>query len=687
MNDLLQHMAWWQGGLCVLVGLAYAWGLYRRSSFAPVPKKILFGIRFLLVTLLVWLLWAPTWRLLESYEEPPVWVIAIDNSRSVALSWKDATQRQEFMRQLQDLQARLQALGYEVSVFDLNGPLPALDSLQFDQNRTDLASMLRRIQSQHEGDYLANVLLVSDGIVNAGENPLYISFPFKLHTLAVGDTTRYPDLSIYSLTTLRVVQKGNRFQLTAEVQNRGAGNREVLLRLSEGTKVLEQRSIQATEGRITTHTFELRAAEEGVFQYTLEVSPAAGELNTTNNRRSVVVEVIDRKKNILIAASVAHPDLKALRSALERTGNYDVQLYVEGVSRELPRKNYDLLIAYQLPHLLRPLSPALQELLASPLPKWWIGGAQTHWAALNRMQKLVTISPSGNRYDEVGGYFADDFRAFSFPSAEWSDALRKLPPLLAPYAAFTLLPSTTVLMYQRVGSTPTTRPLWVLGQESPRQAILLAEGLWHWRLEAYALFKEQSMVDELIDKTVQYLTAEGSKRRFLVTTSKADYEEGEQVWLDVEAYDEVFQPLSDLSFELLLQGEQTQERYRLTLSETERRFALTQLPAGKYSFVAKAVINGKEEVSKGGFVVRKTELELYDRTAQFDRLRQLAQANGGTFLTLKELERWMASLSEAKARLYTQSRLMEVIALPWLFWIFFALASLEWLLRKYHGYV
>lgn len=686
MNELFTHTAWWQWGLCLLIGLAYAWALYRRSPFAPLPKKLLFGIRFLLVALLVWTLWAPLWRIVESYEERPVWAIAIDNSRSMATAWGDSTTRRKQLERLRRLQSRLQALGYEVSVVDLKGEVVSWDSLRFDQERTDLAGMLRRLQASHEGDYLANVLLVSDGIVNAGENPLYMSFPFKVHTWAVGDTTHYPDLSIYSFHSLRIVQKGNRFQLIAEVQNKGGGDRQVALRLREGSKVLEQRVVKTTEGSITRHVFELRATEEGVFQYTVEVSPLAGELNTVNNRRSVVVEVIDRKKSILILASVAHPDLKALRSALERTGNYEVSFYIDGVSRELPRKNYDLLIAYQLPNRQRPLSAALQELLASPLPKWWIGGAQTDWNALNRMQKLLTVLPSGSRADEVGAYVTEEFRAFAVPVA-LNASLRKLPPLLAPYARYNLLPAATVLLYQQVGTTTTMRPLWVLGQASPRQAVLVAEGLWRWRLEAYALFKDQSIVDELIDKTVQYLTADRSKRRFLVSTNKADYEEGEPVWLEAEAYDELFQPIKSLAFEVFLQGEKKQERYRLQLSETERRFALTALPSGRYSFVAKANINGKEEEVRGGFVVRRAERELYDRTARFDWLRQLAQATGGDFVTTDRFDTWQASIGEAKARLHTQNRLMEVVALPWLFWLLFALAVVEWAVRKYQGYV
>jgi hypothetical protein len=136
-----------------------------------------------------------------------------------------------------------------------------------------------------------------------------------------------------------------------------------------------------------------------------------------------------------------------------------------------------------------------------------------------------------------------------------------------------------------------------------------------------------------------------------------------------------------------LQGEKKQERYRLQLSETERRFALTALPSGRYSFVAKANINGKEEEVRGGFVVRRAERELYDRTARFDWLRQLAQATGGDFVTTDRFDTWQASIGEAKARLHTQNRLMEVVALPWLFWLLFALAVVEWAVRKYQGYV
>lgn len=681
-------MSWWQVGACLFGGLLYSVLLYGRAPFARTYRLWLAALRFILVFALLWLLWAPLQRQTKSYEERPVWVVLLDHSRSVG-SALGAERILQLRRQMSTLQEVVQKSGYELAFYDLSGEPLQLDSLRFTHPTTNLSQALQRIEQRHEGDFLSQVLLVSDGIFNRGENPLHRDYPFPIHTLAVGDTTRHPDLLIYSLQANRIVQKGNRFLVRVELQNTGFPDRNYRLRLQQANGILQEKSVRLKPNDIAVYSFELLAEKEGLHEYVLELETIEGELNRYNNRRNFVVEVVDKKKKLLIVAATAHPDIKAIRSALEQNGNYEVNVYIDGLSNTLEKANYDALICYQIPNISKPMGAAVRELVASPLPKWWIGGIQTDWNAWLQWQRVLRVYPARAQYDEVGAYMPGAFVAFQLPVG-LAEILPKLPPLKAPYGRYELQEEEVVLplFYQQLGRSATSRPLWFFAGNTPRQAFLLAEGIWLWRLEAFALLQAQQVFDDLIDKTVQYLTADQQRRRFMVTTHKNNYEEGERVWFEVEAYDELLQPLTELSVRLSLGNDKQQtQTFLWQVSEQERRFPVSALSPGFYRYKAETQIGDKKYQSEGAFVVQAIDLEEQDKVARFDLLRQLAQASGGDFLTMSTFDEWLQQHRQqpAQGRIQSQEVLSELVAIKPILLLLLLLAVLEWLLRKLKG--
>lgn len=82
--------------------------------------------------------------------------------------------------------------------------------------------------------------------------------------------------------------------------------------------------------------FQLEAAVQGIQRLEIRITKDVREVNGENNRIAAFVEVVDGKKKILVLASSPHPDIKALRSVVEKNPNYEFLIHMVGI-KELPR--------------------------------------------------------------------------------------------------------------------------------------------------------------------------------------------------------------------------------------------------------------------------------------------------------------------------------------------------------------
>ncbi|MEZ4761566.1 MAG: hypothetical protein R2810_17530, partial [Flavobacteriales bacterium] len=101
----------WLAPLCLLLGVAYAWWLYRRGDdrFAWGPRlALLLGVlRALVVSALAFFLLEPMVRTMVREVRRPVIVIAHDGSRSLTLAGDTAALKSTYEDALADLADRL----------------------------------------------------------------------------------------------------------------------------------------------------------------------------------------------------------------------------------------------------------------------------------------------------------------------------------------------------------------------------------------------------------------------------------------------------------------------------------------------------------------------------------------------------------------------------------------------------
>ena len=692
---LFENSPWWIGA-CLVVGMLYALLLYLRGrrfkheAWGSGVNYALLTLRFLLVSLLCFLVIGPFIKQINNTVEAPVVVFAIDNSSSVA-TVLDSNETILLKRKLDSVATALEAGDYTAEVYNLEKPI-SIDSLNFDATSTNLDDLLRTIASDYEGRNLASVVLLSDGIYNQGVSPTYRPYRFAVNTVGLGDTVPKQDLNVRNLFYNKIAYQGNKFPLVAEVLNTGFAGESLNVSVSRGGRVLATQSITPQNQRdVTSVEFLLEADREGLQHYTVAVAEQESEFTAQNNEADAYVEVVEGKENILLLAQSPHPDIKALRATIENNKNYEltsVVLSTDEIDRQaLSNKKFDLVIMHQLPgrsELPADLAPYVRAAKAV----WYVVGSQTDLSAFNRANRLVEIANMGSETDEVSAIYDNSFSKFRLESDNQS-VIEELLPLQVPFGEISLKSEADVLLKQRVGNVNTSKPLLVVGEEDEKKsAVLLAEGVWKWRQQEYARYEKTAAFDALFTKLVQYLSAKEDKRRFRVYPLENEFEDTEPVVFETEIYDEVYEEVYGQSIELKVTAEDSTVRdFSYVTSAGNTQYRISNLPEGIYQYAASVTLNGDRMTSQGEFTVRSLQIEALNLTADHGLLRDLATENGGEFYSVDEMDDLAQTLTtqQATGKIYTSELFLPLVNLKWLFFVLLLLVATEWGLRKYMG--
>lgn len=685
----------WYILLCLMIGALFAFVLYQKKG--PWSKQInymLATFRFLLVSLLAFLLIGPFLKLIKNRIERPTYVFAVDNSSSIA-AVNDSARLQEILQSLNAISNKLQEEEYNTEIRLLDGTEPSFDSVKFTGQSTDLAQQLEDIQNNYEGKKLGGVILASDGIYNRGVSPAYKLFNFPIYTVALGDTVPKADLNLQNIYYNKIAYQGNLFPLVAELNYQGFEGRTVNVNVSQNGRVVASESINlAEEAGLKNIEFQIEASEKGTQHYVISVDQLQEEFTFANNTQHAYIDVVEGKEKILVLAAAPHPDIKAIKSAIEKNENYEVQEIIANVNPEdisqitSNSKQYDLIIFHQLPAGSGIFNNVLTQIMQIPVSKWFILGNQSNINYLKQLSDLIDIQVINNQKDNVTPVLNVDFGRFKVDPMN-QDILNNYPPVTVPFGKINVSGEAEILLHQRVGNISTNKPLLVVSTNtSDKSAVMIGEGIWRWRLQEYANTEDHAIFDDLMLKLVQYLSTKEDRRKFRVYPVKNTFTENEQVEFETELYNDVFELIYGNKVELNITNEAGEtSNYTYVNTEGNSQYTVSNLDQGVYEYMATTNVDNQTLTSSGEFTIEPLQLEMINYTANHDLLRNLARKTNGAFYLPDQMQQLQTDLatSDVKGVLYAQEDFLPIINLPWVFFLLLALVSTEWFVRKYHS--
>ena len=697
-NIDLQYPTWYIL-FCLIAGLAAAVLLYRRDTAfvdqAPVLRYVMAALRGIVVSILAFLLLSPLMKLMQTRSEPPIIVIAQDQSTSVLEGMSDEDSL-AYMKSLTDLTSRLEEK-FIVHKIGFGEDVINVDHWTIDDQASDLGQLMTYYEEQYRGQNVGALIVASDGAINRGKNPLYESGIHKapLSVIAMGDTLTKTDLQVRNVFHNSLAYLGDKFTIQVDISaDQLAGSSSVLeiRHLQEGKNELLERIPVDIDSQpwFSTREFTIEAGQSGVQRYRVQLAQVRNEITYTNNVKDFFVEVIDGRLNVLLLANSPHPDLAVWKAALLEQRNYEVSIEMAAGFDPGNLKNFDLVVLHQLPSSKHLIQPVLDEIEKLELPKIIITGYQTDLYAFNYAQTLLKIDNGDNRVpNEVTMIYNPEFSSFH-TSEDLQTKLQTFSPLYAPYGEYTSTPSAQVLAYQRIGRVETQFPLILIGEENDVRTVVIAgEGVWKWQLYDQLQNGSKEITFELLNQLCQYASTKSDKRKFRVTSPKKLYTELEEIVFQAELYNDNYELTNAPEVLMIIRNAQRQEfDYTFNTSAQSYHLDIGRFTDGSYTYTATTELNGVRHSYDGKFVVQPVQLEALTSTADHGLLRQLADRQGGKFVYADQ----MASLADdiigneqIKPVMYSSTRTRPLIHLKWLCLVLLAGICMEWFLRRFYG--
>jgi len=701
MNSSLsfQYPVWFLF-LCIALGAGYAALLYYRhttfdekTSGSKWWKYVMTGFRFLAITFLAVLLLSPFIRTRNTQKYKPVIAVINDNSESVRNSFgKDSA---EYQTKLRALIKRLSDK-YEVAEFNAGDVLKRGIDFSYRDKLTDLSSAIDEVNDLYYNQNLGAVVIASDGIYNKGINPVYSAAKasYSIYTIALGDTTIQKDQKLSNVYYNKIAYLNDQFALRVDVEENNLAGKNVKLSVYEVQAGSDARLIQnkdiwySSDSYFQSFDFVIPANKVGIAHYRISLSNTEGEVTYRNNVRDVFVEVLDGRQKILLVANSPHPDIAAFKSAIESNKNYQLDVeYVETFSKKL--NEYNLIILHQLPSANNKVSTILKDATELKRSLLFVLGSQTSLPDFQKVQNALIIKGNADKFNEVTANLAKDFSLFTL-SDKTVQTIPKLPPFSCFFGEYNANPSSKKLLNQKINSVETDFPLWLFNETGDEKiGVICGEGLWRWRLYDYLLNKNQDATNELVNKTVQYLSVKADKRPFRVNFPKNIFQDNEAITFDAQLYNANYELVNSADVEMKIKGEDGKE-YAYKFNKTENAYNLNAgfLPVGNYTYNASAKFGNGAYSANGKFSVSPLQLEEMRTRADHQVLFQLASQHNGAMHYLNDLEKIadeIDSKNQLKPILYDTFVTESAINLKWIFFLLLTLISAEWFIRKYLG--
>tara|TARA_R110000782_G_scaffold1119_2_gene4187 strand:- start:45814 stop:47901 length:2088 start_codon:yes stop_codon:yes gene_type:complete len=680
----------WMILFCFLLGAVYASVLYYKESkldvIAKWLKNSLLIFRFLAVSIIAFLLLSPFIKTIFNKTEKPIIIFAQDNSNSLLIHQDSAFYANNYLKELNALKEKLEK-DYEVKSFTFGEKVKEEGTIDFAEKTTNIAELFEAVETKFYNRNIGALILSSDGIYNEGFNPVYSAenTNYPIYTIALGDTTIQPDIVLKEAIANKITFLNNKFPIEILGLAQSCKGEKTTLSVSHKNKVVFTKTYDITKNnQLIEETIILEAKEKGVQHYTISFSALANEVSTKNNSKDVYIDVLDGRQHILLLAHAPHPDLKALKTSIEANENYEVSTtYFDDFDGNF--EPYNLVVLHQFPTY----SPVwLRKISEKNLSVLYILGNQSNTNAFNQFQTHIKVLQSNQRSNTTTPALTENFPLFNLSEATLKQ-VPNFPPIESIFGTYLPQEKAYILFNQKIGNVATEQPLMVFFQEGKNKAAFISgEGLWRWRLNEFAKNNNHQAFDEIINKTVQFLSVKDNKDKFRVIVDK-QFNENQEIIFNAELYNNSYELVNTPEVKLELKNDAGVD-YQFVFNKSGNAYILNAgiLPVGSYSYLASTTFSGEQYAVKGPLQINPLLVELNNTVANHQLLQNVANKYNGKMVLppeMNELEQLIKENTAISSLIYEETDIKEIIHIKWIFFLILALISTEWFIRKRNG--
>ncbi|SIO60881.1 Uncharacterized membrane protein [Singulisphaera sp. GP187] len=694
------------------------------------------GLRLASVLLCVLAALRPSVILQEKKKQPASVVFLLDDSKSMQFKdeaggksrWEAARAALELARPV----AKNLGPNLDVKYYRFNSTLreevsPSSEKADEEPNgrETALGDALLEAVKRQAGTQVASLVVISDASNNAGYNPLVAARRLRaqqipITAVGVGSESAGPtskDISIRGFEAGPSVFVKNQLQIKGSLAVRGFPKQPIELEMLVDGKSVAKTTLEAPMGTEVLQIKGLKYIPQtpGEKLLTLRVKPKDQELLTTNNESSTFINVLSGGLNVLFIqgpsspweykywnrAVTSSPDIQGDVVVLRKPADNGVSELDDAVFA--PGK-YNVYILSDVPANF--LSPKQQQLLTMAVEKdgaglIMLGGRSSFGSGKWENTPIagilpVKISASDGQLEPKDGIRFDPqtsgLENYLFQIGPTREESKRIWATLPPLTGTNRFgePKANAMVLARSGD-PNAEPLMIASDSGAGRVVAFGGETWVWPRASEQGQAAHRRFWRQVTFWLSHKEDEGEdKVKLTLDTRKVSV--GETLGFTVTARDAKNVPIPNLTYQaaVTIEGSKTPEDPVPVYKEGEA--ARGSYPAigqpGLYRVTVVAKRNGQEVGRDSSrFIVNQDDREMENPAADLDLLRQMAETTGGQYLPSEGLPKYLKSLN-GKLSTESMTQIEHKIWDNWPFFLIFtAFLTLEWWLRKRHGWV
>jgi hypothetical protein len=602
--------------------------------------------------------------------------IVVDNSSSIVDLNANETALELFKKLYQN--ATLQDK-FEVQSYQFDSDFQLSEQFDFKGTQTNIDEVAKNLKSIYKNATFPTVL-ISDGNQTSGSDYVY-SFDSNnsVYPLVVGDTMKFLDLKVNQLNVNKYAFHKNKFPVEVFLSYSGNKSVNADFSISQGNSVLSKQSVSFSPSKKSAIINVLLPADKvGLQVFKAAISSKQKEKNTYNNSKNFAVEVMDQKTNIAIVSAINHPDIGALKRAIETNAQRKVTIVKPNIINSL--QDYTILILYQP---TADFKSVFENNKLAGINTFIITGNNTDFNFLNQGQSNLIFKMSGQKEDYLAGYNSQ-FNLFAIDNIGFEN----FPPLQNAFGTVTTNGTVSTLLSSKIRNIETNSPLLAFAEnKSKRSAFLLGENLWKWRMQCHIDNQSFEKFDIFVDKIIQFLASNDSKKS-LVVNHESFYNSGEPIEISAQYFNKnyEFDEKARLTISVTNVKSKQTKNYDLLKGNNSFKANLDGLLAGGYNFSVRE-LNSKTSHS-GHFEILDFEIEKQFVNPDVEKLNQLATQTQGKVHYPNQVDALIKTLLENENYKAVQKEIVTKTPLIDWVWLLVLIAislTSEWFLRKYNG--
>lgn len=581
-----------------------------------------------------------------------------------------------------------------------------IDSLRFNGEGTNIFKTLEEIKKEVKDKNIKQIFLFTDGIYTDGLDPIIAmeGLDIPVNCIGIGDTTRHKDISISNVDYKKINYQGDEINFDVFIRNNGyERGLTSFLNFSFGDENI-QRSFRIPEsGAETVINIKTTSETVGKLPAVFSIRPLENEFYTKNNNFEAVIDILKKKKNVLILAGYPSFDVKFLKRALAESERFEINEYIYKKGADnyniLSQKvkepqNYDLVIFNGFP--LKNTEPAVINLIINSfksgnVPVLFISGSDLRLLNISFYRSFLGIDVE-KIYSAPVEVFVKDSGLGSRNILPYSrNIFEQMPPInlndcILNAPGYEVLLEADAVKSKRLHYNPEIPIFLQKNDKGIKTLFLNGFNFWRWKFLNVTDIELNSFYDDLITGICQYLSTAEETKRVVLKTEKEEFFKGEDIYLQGEVYNEFFRRQDDAVFSVYIDNEKDLASVLNPAGETGTFTGkINILREGQHTVNAEAFY---KDISIGTdqkvIYIKRLNTEYLNLEMNAKLLKNIASVSGGEFYSISDFENAISGIKPEKQKKSEEFTLNFKRSISVLI-IIVLILSIEWFFRKRWG--